>query len=79
MNEAGDGGLTPSQQALRDLWEEHLRCEFAGRDTEATLATMGEDAYVNHVPVLTGGVGRDQLGPARPRRRSASREDDARR
>jgi carboxymethylenebutenolidase len=30
-------------------------------DTEQTLATMVEDAYVNHVPVLTGGVGRDQL------------------
>ncbi len=24
---------------------------------EATLATMVEDAYVNHVPVMTGGFG----------------------
>jgi carboxymethylenebutenolidase len=31
------------------------------RDTEATLATMVEDAYVNHVPVLTGGSGRAAL------------------
>ena len=44
-----------------DLWEEHLRHEFATRDTEATLETMVEDAYVNHVPVMTGGVGREQL------------------
>jgi hypothetical protein len=27
----------------------------------AALDTMVPDAYVNHVPVLTGGVGRDQL------------------
>jgi carboxymethylenebutenolidase len=47
--------------SLSDLWEEHLQHEFATRDTEATLATMVEDAYVNHVPVMTGGVGRDQL------------------
>src|SRR5205807_5193966 len=26
-----------------------------------TLATMVEDAYVNHIPVLTGGVGKDEL------------------
>src|ERR1700739_587469 len=31
------------------------------RDNEATLATMVEDAYVNHVPVLTGGAGKDAL------------------
>jgi carboxymethylenebutenolidase len=43
------------------LWEEHLEGEFVTRDTEATLATMVEDAYVNHVPVMTGGLGRSQL------------------
>jgi len=43
------------------LWEEHLRYEFATRDTEATLATMVDDAYVNHIPVLTGGVGKEEL------------------
>ncbi len=53
--------LTPSQQALSDLWEEHLKYEFSARETEETLNTMVEDAYVNHVPVLTGGVGRNQL------------------
>jgi carboxymethylenebutenolidase len=46
---------------LSRLWEEHTSHEFATRDTEATLATMVEDAYVNHVPVLTGGVGKDAL------------------
>ena len=53
--------LTPAQALLRDLWEAHVRYEFATRNTEDTLATMVEDAYVNHIPVLTGGVGRDEL------------------
>jgi len=46
---------------LERLWEEHVRHEFETRDTEATLATMVEDAYVNHVPVLTGGSGKPAL------------------
>ena len=47
--------------SMSALWEKHLDYEFITRDTEATLATMVEDAYVNHVPVLTGGVGKEQL------------------
>lgn len=53
--------LTPEQRFLNDLWEEHVRDEFATRDTDATLQTMVPDAYVNHVPVMTGGVGHDAL------------------
>ena len=46
---------------LSQLWEEHTQHEFATCDTEATLATMVEDAYVNHVPVMTGGFGKSAL------------------
>jgi carboxymethylenebutenolidase len=53
--------LTPAQQNLEQLWEEHVRHEFNTHNTEETLATMVEDAYVNHIPVLTGGVGKDEL------------------
>jgi len=53
--------LTPAQKALSDLWEEHIRYEFSSPSTENTLATMVVDAYVNHIPVLTGGVGREEL------------------
>ena len=53
--------LTTAQQRLSDLWEEHVQHEFSTRHTEKTLATMVEDAYVNHIPVLTGGSGRDEL------------------
>jgi len=52
---------TTAQQRLNDLWEEHVQHEFSTRHTEKTLATMVEDAYVNHIPVLTGGSGLDEL------------------
>jgi carboxymethylenebutenolidase len=56
-----DTKLTAAQETLQQLWEEHVRHEFATHNTEDTLATMVEDAYVNHIPVLTGGVGKDEL------------------
>ena len=53
--------LSPAQEALRKVWEDHVRYEFSTRNTDDTLATMVDDAYVNHIPVLTGGVGKDAL------------------
>jgi carboxymethylenebutenolidase len=53
--------LTAAQKNLSQLWDEHVRHEFSTRHTEHTLATMVEDAYVNHIPVLTGGAGHDEL------------------
>jgi carboxymethylenebutenolidase len=50
-----------TQPDLSQLWEEHTSHEFVTRDTEATLETMVDDAYVNHVPVMTGGAGKDAL------------------
>jgi carboxymethylenebutenolidase len=47
--------------SLSELWEEHTAHEFNTRDTDATLQTMVEDAYVNHVPVMTGGYGKAEL------------------
>jgi carboxymethylenebutenolidase len=43
------------------LWEAHTRFEFETRDVEATMTTMVDDPYVNHVPTMTGGVGHDAL------------------
>jgi len=54
-----NNGMEPDD--LSQLWEEHTRHEFVTRDTEETLLTMVEDAYVNHVPVLTGGAGKSAL------------------
>jgi carboxymethylenebutenolidase len=54
-------GPTLSSPPLEALWAEHLKGEFETKDVEATLATMVDDAYVNHMPVNTGGRGKDEL------------------
>jgi carboxymethylenebutenolidase len=53
--------LSSEQQELEKLWEEHLASEFKARSAEAAINTMVERPSVNHVPVMTGGVGRKQL------------------
>ena len=68
---AQEGKVTMSNQQANDLaddrydlerlWTEHLNGGFVIKDVEATLETMVEDAYVNHMPVNTGGRGKDQL------------------
>ncbi|GKT53865.1 carboxymethylenebutenolidase [Colletotrichum tofieldiae] len=46
---------------LEAVWEEHTLFEFGERNVEKTMATMVEQPYVNHIPTLTGGVGRGRL------------------
>jgi len=43
------------------IFDAHVRAEFVERDVEATMATMSEAPYVTHVPVLTGGHGREEV------------------
>jgi len=49
--------LTPAQRAMVDTWEAHMAAEFDTRSIDATMATMTSEPAVNHVPVMTGGVG----------------------
>jgi carboxymethylenebutenolidase len=53
--------LTSEQRAMVDLWEAHLKAELQDKNAHASCDTMVADPYVNHVAVLTGGVGRRQL------------------
>jgi carboxymethylenebutenolidase len=46
---------------MEQRWADHLKGEFESKDVEATLATMVDDAFVNHMPVNTGGRGKDAL------------------
>jgi carboxymethylenebutenolidase len=46
---------------LEALWEQHTTFEFATRDVAATMHTMVAEPYVNHIPVMTGGVGGEEL------------------
>jgi len=56
-----DEPLSDAQKALLAKWEAHLASEFTVKDAKAAIATMVERPRVNHVPVMTGGVGREQL------------------
>ena len=38
------------------LWENYCRYELETRDVGATMATMVDVPYVNHVPTMTGGA-----------------------
>lgn len=61
VNHLAGAGLAGAQQTLSTRWDDHVKYEFATRNTDDTLETMVADAYVNHVPVMTGGVGHDEL------------------
>ena len=50
-----------NQAEMIAKWAEHISFEFSSRDVTSTIATMVEDAYVNHVPVMTGGYGHEAL------------------
>jgi carboxymethylenebutenolidase len=45
------------QLEMVEMWERHMDAEFKENSTDATMATMTSDPFVNHVPVMTGGVG----------------------
>jgi len=46
---------------LEALWEKHLEGEFITLDADATIRTMVERPYVNHVPTMIGGFGQREL------------------
>ena len=46
---------------LEEIWEEHTLYEFGERAVEKTMSTMVQEPYVNHVPTITGGIGRARL------------------
>jgi carboxymethylenebutenolidase len=61
VRQLAGSGIASAQQTLSERWDEHVKYEFATRNTDHTLETMVADSYVNHVPVMTGGVGHDEL------------------
>ncbi len=43
-----------------DVFQKHVKAEIDG-DLETTMATMTDHPHLNHVPVMTGGMGREQV------------------
>ncbi len=50
--------LTSSQEAMLELFQQHVNAELKG-DIETTMATMADHPHLDHVPLMTGGVGRE--------------------
>jgi carboxymethylenebutenolidase len=46
---------------LESIWIEHTEFEFGERAVDKTMSTMVQEPYVNHIPTLTGGIGREKL------------------
>ena len=57
MTHLANKSLTPEQQKLVFLWQEHMRCEFDTSDLDGTMATMADESHLLNVPVLSGGEG----------------------
>jgi carboxymethylenebutenolidase len=53
-----DSAMNEEPGAVSDA---HVRAEFVERSIDATMATMTDAPYVTHVPVMTGGYGRDEV------------------
>ena len=46
---------------LGRVFDKHIKFEFKDKDVGSTMKTMVKEPYVHHVPVLTGGVGYDNV------------------
>jgi carboxymethylenebutenolidase len=61
MATPAEDDLGPREQAMLEVWRQHLDAEFQEHSADAALETMSRAPHLNHVPVMTGGVGRDQI------------------
>jgi carboxymethylenebutenolidase len=52
---------TLDEKAMIELWDQHLAAEFGAKSSDHALETMSPNPYVNMVPLMLGGVGREQL------------------
>jgi carboxymethylenebutenolidase len=46
---------------LEALWDLHTKHEFEERDVAATMKTMVDHPFLNHIPTMTGGVGAEEV------------------
>lgn len=59
-NEGSPGQATDSATAPSDA-ERLTDAGFVTQDVDATMATMVDDPFVNHVPVMTAGTGHAEV------------------
>lgn len=46
---------------LGNVFDKHVKFEFEDKDVDSTMKTMVKEPYVHHVPIMTGGVGYDNV------------------
>ncbi|OAX82049.1 hypothetical protein ACJ72_03606 [Emergomyces africanus] len=44
---------------IEAIWEEHTYFEFVEQSVNKTMGTMVQEPYLNAIPAMTGGIGRD--------------------
>lgn len=49
------------EKGMSDLWDQHLAAEFGAKSPAQALDTMGPHPSVNMVPLMLGGIGREQI------------------
>jgi carboxymethylenebutenolidase len=50
-----------TEGTLSSAWDQRIASEFAAKSPEQALATMTAEPYVNEVPLMIGGRGRDEI------------------
>lgn len=53
--------MASSDADLGAVFDDHVRNEFELKDADGSVASMTDDAFLNHVPVATGASGRAAL------------------
>ena len=48
-----------TKETLATVWDQHVGAEFAAKSADQALATMTAEPYVNEIPLMIGGRGRD--------------------
>jgi carboxymethylenebutenolidase len=48
-----------TEGTLSSVWDQHVGAEFAARSADQALETMTAEPYVNEIPLMIGGRGRD--------------------
>jgi hypothetical protein len=56
-----EAALTADEQKLNDVWNEHLRAEFAAHSPDEAVATMVANPRINQLPVMIGGNGKEEV------------------
>jgi carboxymethylenebutenolidase len=48
-----------TEGTLSSVWDQHVGAEFAAKSADQALETMTAEPYVNEIPLMIGGRGRD--------------------